>query len=114
MKQEYITTNIRLPKTWHKGLKRCAMERDESLGELIRRLVKPYAIVFEDIRRKDPKKGLDDLLGIIRKREAMNAPKKRNLPAKVSSLADLAKYAQAFGTDVSSHVDDIVYGESFN
>ncbi|OGY72248.1 MAG: hypothetical protein A3H61_04530 [Candidatus Jacksonbacteria bacterium RIFCSPLOWO2_02_FULL_44_20] len=90
------------------------MERDESLGELIRRLVKPYAIVFEDIRRKDPKKGFDDLLGMISKHEAMHASKKRRLPAKVNSLADLAKYAQAFGTDVSSHIDDIVYGESFN
>lgn len=92
------------------------MEGDKSLGELLRGFIQPHAIIFEDIKRERQGKGfMDELRGIIMsKQETVNAPKKKSLPEKVNFLADLAKYAQPFGTDVSSRVDDIVYGESFN
>ena len=45
MKQDYITTNIRLPRSWHKELKLQAARQDKSLATLIREAVKKYMMM---------------------------------------------------------------------
>ena len=87
MKQEYITTNIRIPKSWHKTLKQCAMESEQSLGELIRGYIS-QCLPVENIEKGS---------------HVHNKPK--------GHLLDLLKMAKPLGGDLSSHVDDIVYGQ---
>lgn len=70
MKQDYVTTNVRLPKAWHKILKQRAMERDESLGELIRGYI-AQCLPAENIAKsshiqKKTRGSLLDLLKIAR------------------------------------------------
>jgi hypothetical protein len=86
MKQDYITTNIRIPKSWHKTLKQRAIDREQSLGELIRGYIS-QCLPVENIDKGShfQKKPKGDLL-------------------------DLLKMAKPLGGDLSSNVDDIVYG----
>lgn len=86
MKQDYITTNIRIPKVWHKTLKQRAMERELSLGELIRGYIS-QCLPVKSIER------------------GSQIQKKQN-----GHLLDLLKMAKPLGGDLSSRVDDIVYG----
>jgi hypothetical protein len=42
MTEEYVTTNVRLPKSVHRALKHCAVEEDKSLAQIIRESVAAY------------------------------------------------------------------------
>lgn len=48
--REFITTNIRLPKEYLKGLKQKALQREKSVSFLLRELVREY--LGEDVREK--------------------------------------------------------------
>ncbi len=86
MKQDYVTTNIRIPKSWHKTLKQCAMEREQSLGELIRGYIS-QCLPVENFAKGS---------------HVQKKPK--------GNLLDLLKMAKPLGGDLSSNVDDIAYG----
>ena len=86
MKQDYITTNIRIPRAWHKEFKRRAMEDEKSLGEFIRELLEKQA----------------------------GSTLHTHTAARTGSfLSDLAKHAQPLGGDLSSNIDKIVYDENY-
>lgn len=87
MKQDYITTNIRIPRSWHKDFKRQAMEGDKSLGELIR-----------------------EILAQQRARHSFANQGKKSISYKDDPLWKLPAYAIDLGDpDLSSKVDEIVY-----
>ena len=86
MKQDYITTNIRIPRAWHKDFKRRAMEDEKSLGEFIR-----------DLLRK----------------QASNILHTPTAAKRGSFLSDLANHAKPLGGDLSSNIDKIVYDENY-
>jgi hypothetical protein len=91
MNTNYITTNVRLPVTLHKTLKRRALEENRSLAELIRTT-------------------LD-----TRYMQSAIKNQKTNIMVgnkKIETLADLAKLAQPMGGDLSSNIDEIVYGKN--
>lgn len=87
MKQDYITTNIRIPRAWHKDFKRQAMEGDKSLGELIR-----------------------EILAQQRARHSLTNQGKKSTSYKDDPFWKLPTYATDLGDPyLSSQVDEIVY-----
>ena len=87
MNQDYITTNIRIPRSWHKEFKRRAIEEDKSFGELIR-----------------------EMLGRQRAQSPLTNNGKQLVSYKDDPIWELHKYAIDLGDpNLSSHVDEIVY-----
>ena len=86
MQQDYVTTNIRIPRAWHREFKRRAMEDEKSLGEFIRELLE---------------------------NQAHNVLSAHAAARKGSFLSDLAKHAKPLGGDLSSNIDKIVYDENY-
>lgn len=87
MKQDYITTNIRIPRSWHREFKRQAIEEDKSLGELIR-----------------------EILAKQRAKYSLANHGRRPISYKDDPIWKLPKYAIDLGDPtLSSNVDKIVY-----
>ena len=84
MSTTFITTNVRLPRSLHKTLKRRAVEEEKSFAELVRDVLVDYnqASAHEE-----------------------QSPKKL-----AKTIADLAELAEPMGGDLSSNIDAIVYG----
>lgn len=85
MPTQFITTNVRLPKSLHKTLKRRAVEEEKSFAELIR-----DALVRYDART--------------------DAHEEQIFKQQAKTIADLAEMAEPMGRDLSSNIDAIVYG----
>ena len=86
MPSQFITTNIRLPKLLYKNLKRRAVEEEKSFAEIIRN-----ALVGHEREYIQDK----------------SIPQKRT-----KTIADLAEMAEPMGKNLSSNIDNIVYGAS--
>lgn len=91
MPSQYITTNVRLPRSLYKIIKRRAFEEDKSLAALIREAL--------DARQNPPA-------------SSRSAGNNLDGHARIVALADLVRIAEPLGGDLSARVDDIVYGKS--
>jgi|ETN02SMinimDraft_2_1059926.scaffolds.fasta_scaffold422546_1 hypothetical protein len=91
MSNNYITTNVRLPRSLHKTLKRRALEEEKSFAELIRNALIRYDA---DIRVNSKQADV----------------KGKGAKKQIKTIADLAKLAEPMGGDLSSNIDKIVYG----
>lgn len=84
MPSQFITTNIRIPASLHKTLKRRALESGKSLAEIIRATLN----LHNSISAKSQKK--------------------------ISIFDGLKKISGPMGGDLSANIDDIVYGKNSN
>ena len=91
MPTQYITTNVRLPKSLHKALKRRAVEEEVSFAELIREAL-AECFMHPDSNERGK-------TGIM---SGSN---------KITTFTNLAKLAGPLGGDLSNNIDAIVYGE---
>ncbi|TSC79728.1 MAG: hypothetical protein G01um101429_403 [Parcubacteria group bacterium Gr01-1014_29] len=82
--EELVTTNIRLPKNQLRALKQEALQKEKSVGFLLRELIRMHV---------------------------QSGTHKIHKKRKITSIWDLPKLAVDMGdSTLASHIDDIVYG----
>lgn len=91
MASQYITTNVRLPRSLYKTLKRRAFEEDKSLAALIRLALSERDVFSVSARLTGHKAGNG---------------------RRLAALADLARIAAPLGGNLAAGVDEIVYGKN--
>ena len=69
---EYTVTNIRLPKQDHRLLKRVALAHEQSVGALVRALIREHIAGRAEVRGSRPRRSIWDLPNRARRTGARN------------------------------------------
>ncbi len=69
---EYTVTNIRLPKQDHRLLKRVALAQEQSVGALVRALIREHVTSHAETRGSRPRRSIWDLPTRARRTGARN------------------------------------------